>query len=644
MNVKKILDGYPYCDPEQLKQKIKAHRIVSFDIFDTLLKRDVASERDVFTLTEKLYNQRYQPPLFGFGTVRQEAERIVRKRAGGREITVQEIYTCIFELQRNCWKKEMIQKLMLLEKEVEAAVSCPNLLLKPIYQYCLDTKKEILIVSDMYLDKPFIASLLEKNGYGGYHALYVSSDIGKRKRDGTLFQYILGAEHLKPEEILHIGDGKKSDDLMPKRLGIHTAPIAHSIRKTRYLTDEGQVDRGVFYAFINNRVSVMNDRQYAIGYEVYGPLLYGFVSWLSKRLDPEKTALFFARDCYVILPAYRRLTGRKGKEAYFEGSRMSMITPALWKDSSVEQAVRLLRSEPKQMTLEGLMRKFGFSQERYLEVAQKHGLAPETVLNRDRLTQNENFVRFWDEIVPFIKKDLKSAYEGFQAYFQQLNCTEEIQVVDIGWRCTMQYCMRNLLPENYSLHGYYLGVREDAFTDMSECEGFFLNGENDEEKKAFLASVSALIEIFFSAPCGSVTGYAADGTPLHASYECAHDGSGRKLVKSLHEGALRFVEDFAGSSISHMIEMDVDGIFEGLRKMGSSPSREELIAFGNYPFRMGVGVVKAAAPSGLIFYAIHPRQLLYDFANSNWKIGFMRRLFKIKLPYEKIFGVIYRHR
>ena len=46
-----------------------------------------------------------------------------------------------------------------------------------------------------------------------------------------------------------------------------------------------------------------------------------------------------------------------------------------------------------------------------------------------------------------------------------------------------------------------------------------------------------------------------------------------------------------------------------------------------------------AKPKSIFYYIVKPRMLKTDFALSEWKIGFLKRLLKIKLPYFKIYKI-----
>ena len=57
-----------------IKKKIEDAKIVSFDVFDTLLLRNVCKPIDVFDIVENLYSNRYREKI-EFKKLRIEAEK-----------------------------------------------------------------------------------------------------------------------------------------------------------------------------------------------------------------------------------------------------------------------------------------------------------------------------------------------------------------------------------------------------------------------------------------------------------------------------------------------------------------------------------------------------------------------------------------
>ena len=71
--IKHIVNSYPRLTANQIIKKISDFDVVSFDIFDTLLKRDVAVETDVFEYIGRMYFNRFGVNIPEFREKRIEA-------------------------------------------------------------------------------------------------------------------------------------------------------------------------------------------------------------------------------------------------------------------------------------------------------------------------------------------------------------------------------------------------------------------------------------------------------------------------------------------------------------------------------------------------------------------------------------------
>ena len=187
----RVLNGKEVC------QLVDSHDVISFDIFDTLLKRPYEKPTDLFWELEK------REGCTGFGYARIEAERKARERYCEREdVTLDQIYQ-----EMGSQYKYLKDKEMQLEKEV-LTVNDP---VYEVYQYALRKRKKIIICSDMYLPKAFLKSTLRTNGYQDFDRVYVSSDIMRTKSSGNLFEHVLRELDVRNTSVLHIGDDLESD-------------------------------------------------------------------------------------------------------------------------------------------------------------------------------------------------------------------------------------------------------------------------------------------------------------------------------------------------------------------------------------------------------------------------------------------------
>ena len=74
------------------KQYIDRCEVVSFDVFDTLIKRNVRTPKDVFSLVEREALKRFGVSMEGFRDKRVCAERTARELSDREEISFGEIY------------------------------------------------------------------------------------------------------------------------------------------------------------------------------------------------------------------------------------------------------------------------------------------------------------------------------------------------------------------------------------------------------------------------------------------------------------------------------------------------------------------------------------------------------------------------
>ena len=207
----------------ELLKQIEGKETISFDVFDTAVKRNVAEPKDVFALIEARLREGTEPCVEHFYAQRVESERAARQANHGRAVTLEEIYKQIPV------SDEQRLELMQLECQTEIEVSRPNIPIKHVYDACVQQGKKVLFISDMYLPSDVILQILRKNGYNTGH-LYVSCEAGRTKRDGRLFTYVQKAEDLTIDGWLHIGDAIPGDYLSPKRLGIKTVLVDRYLR------------------------------------------------------------------------------------------------------------------------------------------------------------------------------------------------------------------------------------------------------------------------------------------------------------------------------------------------------------------------------------------------------------------------------
>ena len=98
----------------------KSNKIISFDLYDTLVNRMTSSPSGVFDLLEKRFEETYGKKLKGFKEKRISSETELRKE-GTICLNLSMIYERISGIS-----KEDKEKCILLEQEIEYDISYPN--------------------------------------------------------------------------------------------------------------------------------------------------------------------------------------------------------------------------------------------------------------------------------------------------------------------------------------------------------------------------------------------------------------------------------------------------------------------------------------------------------------------------------------
>lgn len=217
---------------EELKKRILYHEddVMSFDVFDTLVTRRVATPWGIFALVQEALADEYilsglpRRVRRGFFDMRWYYERKARERwqtYSREDITFEEIYKCLGEAEG--LDNTHIQGLMKLEMDIEVR----NLIgirenirqLKDL----LASGHRVILISDMYLGGKEIRSLLlTVDEVFRDIPIYSSADMQKGKWSGNGYKLVKQRENLDIFHWVHTGDNKGSDIGKAKELGIKT--------------------------------------------------------------------------------------------------------------------------------------------------------------------------------------------------------------------------------------------------------------------------------------------------------------------------------------------------------------------------------------------------------------------------------------
>lgn len=635
----------------QIINEIQSYPYIAFDIFDTILKRNVQEPTDVFRLMETEFDGKYPR----FKDKRIDAEKKARKLAEKEEVTLYDIY-----MQYPGITKVQIDDLMQLEMKNEAAVLMLNQDIFEVYQECLRMGKQVFFISDIYFPQKFIINILQNLGVNGYKKIYISCEYGKTKRTGELFQLVLEEQRIQANELVHIGDSIRSDYKTPRSLGIKVIHIPRFVKRSSYKIQNSNDDIYINYldAFLNNSTPASRNRYYTFGYERFGMFLWGYVKWLyaSVKKDNIHKVYFLSRDGYIMKKAFDIINPDQDIQTYYlEVSRRSLRVPVLWMDPSFAILLDML-TPSKIISMLSIFDGIGLDINEYEDMISDYGFSKESVFDREEILKNQNLLNLYRKIIPDVIEVSKREYEILKKYISQNHLCGRFALVDIGWSGGMQRYLEQVLDKlqiEHQISGYYIGIapyykRNTDKIPTLDLNGYLFDFKRNLKDKDKRSCFVGLFETLFLEQRGSVKNYSESSIEKKIianryPYEYIQDGKPTEeslKVQEIQNGALDFIDHASQDECLNKFTFTADELFTGIRKTGVEPDKLDLDLFADFCFFDEGEMSKLAGPESLFYYILRPKKLKKDFYVSRWKIGFMKKLFKFPLKYEYIYNFL----
>lgn len=490
----------------RVKEFIDESDVVSFDIFDTLIVRPFSKADGIYRYIEREYG------LDNFCYVRKCAEKIARNKYD-LDVNIDQIYENMPERFRNI--KE-------IELECELKLCRRNQQIMEIYNYCLNNDKEIICISDMYLDEEFEKRLLNKCGFK-IGKVFCSCGRRESKANGLLFEYVKSIYDGK--KILHIGDNVLSDYKNALDNGIEAVRLSRndeiidSCADYDYLSDLD--NRNVMYlchkGILGSSYYGLKDKSgdYKFGYGLGGIFVLSYVNYICKKAKENNVDClgFVARDGYVLKRVYDLyFKQRYGfKSAYLYATRACGLSALL---DYQDEAVYLSK---------------------LLKLAESDGI---DVKVYDSYTDN---VAEFERKREALQKWADNNYVNLKRHFdKECGGCRNVMVVDLNTKhfSSLKLCKR-------MLDGNAVGMFSSIFSNYSDM-AFEVFAKRDIST-AFKDAAS-IMEILISAPSDSIVGVNSD---LSAKYE---KDTSKDNYNEIMGGILGYIADF----------VSVFGIDEGM--------------------------------------------------------------------------------
>ena len=622
-----------------------AATVVSFDVFDTLVVRKVATPRDLFLLLKSVspYAELAADATV-VATARVQAEEVARTAAlsmrGSVEVTLAEI--CSVLAPHFGLPLESVGAMVAAEQALELALCAPHQHVRGWFERAVVEGKRVWCVSDTYHSASFLRQLLTHCGLP-MHGIQVLSSADEliNKSSGRLFQTLVTQCRVAPSAILHIGDNPQGDGEVPASLGLHA--VCHPWAAWQH-TDTPSASIGDACALGMAQVAARTHEPpqpfwYRFGYAVAGPLLAGFALWLRTALEADRIdrAYFLLRDGEILQRVYRALFGdeRGPTVALLESSRRAFLLPALEANEKSLTAQLLATEDPRPARefLDRLGIRSGDVVAAFRSVGFRSPddvVAPGDVVALRRIAALFAHPSVAQRLLARTREERALAVKYLRG--EGVLGAGRVALVDVGWNGTIQKsiaAIAALSKAPTTILGYYIGTSARAGDGIAgdAMRGYLFEQAQPPSRWQQVFVLSQLVEFICSAPRGSLRGFAQrDGVvrPVHAPLD--HTDAQLGWLAALHDGAEDYATDLQRErAMFGFATVSPDAALQPLARVLLHPTAEEAWHIGNVRHGDGLGTDRVRTFASFRDDAWTVPAIQADADHALWPIGLRAR-------------------
>lgn len=551
--------------------------VYSFDVFDTLLRRRI----DPPELVKQLVAEHISELLARSGTPvspkeisthRTRVEEALWRKAesGGRDADY-----CLDDVMAETLKAIKAEHVLGSEQIVNYEIGLEKIAAQPMpgaleaLSYLKSIGKRVICISDSYLSANQMSAILEYHGFLQYiDKLYVSSDVGKRKSTGRLFQYVIEKEDKK---IVHIGDNYDSDYIMPKSLGIKALWFhsrSEQRRKSKLKTLVHSKNKMDYVNTIIRSPDRYKSELQRVGYEVLGPALTVFVHNVAEqaRKDNIEALFFVARDGYAIKKIYEALQSNIYAESglppcrYMCLGRLPVRLASLHEltyAKIMEVHAYIARFPGKSVTLGDILGSYGLERGSFINVAKQY----EMDLNEPIIdpAQNEKLHQLLrsNEFQEIVRRKSAEARELLRNYLAGIGFMgkKKVAVVDANAEGLTQTILDMIFSNGKDypeVNRYYFNLltlnvksRTGTNLDLSRVTGIVSDWRRDSKnEQGPLQLLGMFIELFSHPNHGVTVGYKRVGGRIVPVFRKTPQECEYPLTSQGLQGVLSYAHDY----------------------------------------------------------------------------------------------------
>lgn len=545
---------------EKIYKFLLGKKVLSLDIFDTLIFRCVKKPSDLFEEIALVARQRgYLDNYWSdsdFKHARIEAERLLYK--DNKEPIFEEIYDNLRI------KKSNIIKIQELEIALEVENCFVNHNMLKLMEYAVNQGIKVVLVSDMYLRKEHIMRMLDKCEVpmDWINDIFVSSEFQVSKRNGLLYNIVLDKYSITPGEMLHIGDNYQSDVVMAKEKGIDAYHycVLENIDNSLFMDNIMLNDFSKELYSVRNLISSCVDeadsdkkKWVQFGLDNLGPFFTYGIEWALDVLEQENIDTIYPLmregELYQdMLEEAIKYRDKKINISLFYSSRNSMFLNQF--DTVQKEVIENVYKKAckEEVSVYGLFELFH---------VEEH--FPETLLDirNNFLNSLENMDKnnilqcmCSEEMLEYIQRQVEIAQRNTKLYLNKMGMNDKrFATLDFGYKATTQTFIEGILKKDKpdredNLHLLLLQSK-NAIENI--CKGVDIRGyvsTSEFEGTAYASGCrDGILEALQMRGSGCTMEYDGDGNPVLLDVQGISDEQ-FEHVRWIHEGVLLYQKLF----------------------------------------------------------------------------------------------------
>lgn len=467
---------------EKIKKIIDQNQKIYIKIFDVLVLKNIRSFDDIYQVLADKVEKKYN--IKNFYKLRTEPEN---------KCKIKETETLDSIYEKIKIDKELKEKIKQEEEQLIIQFCYINPFMEKVYKYARDQKKEIELIENTIYSKELIYELMHLKESTSLIPVVITKDIKEILLKETSKSLMISSNNYNVEN---------------EKIEIY---CYDRIKKYNKANKYNSLSENIIFTINNNYTNngIENSYWKNFGIKYAAPIYYAFSAWVYEQNKEKDNVCFLARDGYIVKKVFDLIKTQHSnpiESKYIYTSRKAIQLPALVfenKRYAIDTITVINDNFNEKTVLRNFFDYFHIDSKKYESKIYKYGfkslddrITYKNILQAKHLV-SEEYALFEDAMnkaIKLIKEYLKQ--EGLADF-------EEINVVDIGWRGSVQYALSKITEKK--MMGYYFATNHDVYNDIFyDVRGFLYDYGFPYELKEQIFKNVMLYEFLFSSPEGSL--------------------------------------------------------------------------------------------------------------------------------------------